>query len=69
MRKVLFGLLGFFFVPWAYALTTETEAPMEQVGPATVFVFLILVVAIIIGFFWWNARRDRKAAEESKTRN
>ena len=68
MLQAFSALLGLFVVPLAYALTSETEAPMEQVSPATVFVFLILVVAIIVGFFWWNARRDRRS-DEAKTRN
>jgi hypothetical protein len=68
MVKVFCGLLGTLPLSLAHALT-ETEAPMEQVSPATVFVFLALVVAIIVGFFWWNARRGRRSEEQAKTRH
>ena len=63
MPKVLAALAVLFVVPLAYALS-DTEAPMEQVSPTTVFAFLILVVAIIVGFFWWNARRQGKAEDK-----
>lgn len=69
MLKVLCGLLGMFAIPLAYALTSETEAPIDKVSPMTVVVFLVVIAAAIVGFFWWNARRDRPRDGGGKTRS
>ena len=63
MLRALCGLLGVFAIPFAYALTSETEPPMDKVSPTTVIVFLVVVAAVIVGFFWWNARRDKEGGD------